>query len=336
MISEADPELASAIRAASFRMKSTSCSISSRSAGAKVRVAAAAARRHRRGPRGGRAACPSEPIVLHLGQRWFTGGSTLREHPAPRRASCAQLARRRASAVRAGMRGRRRRPSRRPGATWSAMRSCRSTNGRRVFERASCHRDGRYRCDTCRKRGAQAHARRLRTPLLPAELAGVGALRRPARAGSQAGGPKTTPSLAQFRGEIVAGVARLDACLRFPSSFRRTTGCDTLAARYSDAARAGSAARASSSCSSATRTRPTAPPSFLRACAPTHPNVRHLPGAYSGRAAGAQRRHRAARAARSCCSTTRTFFASPDLLSRHLQPSSRREQASPWSGWRCR
>ena len=56
-----------------------------------------------------------------------------------------------------------------------------------VFERARVRGHRRHRCDTCRKRDAKANARRLRTPVLPVELAGVGAVRRAARAGSKAG-----------------------------------------------------------------------------------------------------------------------------------------------------
>ena len=63
--------------------------------------------------------------------------------------------------------------------------------------------------------------------------------------------------------------------------------------------------------------------------------MRHLPGAVHRSRDGAQRGHRARRAARSCCSPTPTSSRRP-ICSRGISSTIATRAASPSSAWRCR
>ncbi len=126
--------------------------------------------------------------------------------------------------------------------------------------------------------------------------------------------------LAASREEILAGIERLlqtRECLRSPSSSRPTTGSIRL--RYVIPALLRSDLRADqyelvvadSNSNDGTA-------EYLAEIAREHPNVRHLPGPYTGRAMARNAGIDAARAD-IVLFTDADIIASPDLLSRHLE-----------------
>ena len=126
---------------------------------------------------------PADPIVLHLGRRWFSEGSTLDGTLAiverlaslgPVVITCARDCEQFAAAFEAK---RRCAPVARPALS--------PVGG--GFRARSRRRDRRYRCDPRRKRRRKADRRRIRTSLFSAELARMVALRRSSRPGTKAG-----------------------------------------------------------------------------------------------------------------------------------------------------
>jgi hypothetical protein len=108
------------------------------------------------------AGLPENPVVMHLGLRWFLAPAR-KPRPSDRRDVPRGEPRVRRGAGAAG------------GSVHGAARAAVLRLGSGI--RASgVHRDGRHRSDTRRKRGAQADRRRLRTPVFRAQQPRMGAV----------------------------------------------------------------------------------------------------------------------------------------------------------------